>query len=184
MLFEILKHILTQPDGHLVLLAIVKRVVLNTPSWVYALFIALIGFGLTQTRTRTVSERMVVALPLAMTAYSFYGMTLAFGVSAADVFAWCAGVALALGVGLALRRQQGVRYLPQAASFQVPGSWFPFALIMMVFFARYFLAVAMGIDPSLRQDAAFTLGASLAYGVLGGVFPARAARIWSQRFAH
>jgi hypothetical protein len=184
MLLEILKHIVTQPDGHLILLSIVKRVVLRTPPWVYALFIALIGFGLSQTRTRTVSERALVLLPLGMTAYSFYGVTLAFGVSAAGVAAWCAGVALALGAGLGLKRQQGVRYLPQAGSFEVPGSWFPFALIMTVFFVRYFLAVAMGVDPSLRQDAAFTLGASLAYGLLGGVFPARAVRVLTQRFAH
>jgi hypothetical protein len=184
MLLEILKHIVTQPDGHLILLSIVKRVVLRTPPWVYALFIALIGFGLSQTRTRTVSERALVLLPLAMTAYSFYGVTLAFGVSAADVAAWCAGIALALGASLLLRRRQGVRYLPQAGRFEVAGSWFPFALIMTVFFARYFLAVAMGIDPSLRQDAAFTLGASLAYGLLGGVFPARAVRVLTQRFAH
>ena len=83
MLLEILKHILTQPDGHLILMQILKRVVLNTPTWVYALFISLIG-----------------------------------------------------------------------------------------------------IDPSLRQPGLFSLAASLAYGLLGGVFPARAARVWSQRFAN
>jgi hypothetical protein len=184
MLLEILKHIVTQPDGHLILLSIVKRVVLRTPPWVYALFIALIGFGLSQTRTRTVSERALVLVPLGMTAYSFYGMTLAFGVSAADVTAWCAGVALALGLGLGFKRQQGVRYLPQAGRFEIPGSWLPFALILIVFFARYFLAVAMGIDPSLRQASGFMVAASLVYGLLGGVFPARAARVWTQRQAH
>jgi hypothetical protein len=184
MLLEILKHILTQPDGHLILLGIVKRVIANTPPWVYALFVALVGFGLSQTRTRAVHEHVLAILPLAMTGYSFYGMTLAFGLFAAGVAAWVAGVAAALGIGLALKRPQGVRYLPAAGRFEMPGSWTPLALILMVFFARYFLAVAMGIDPSLRQAAGFMVAASFAYGMLGGVFPARAARVWTQRAAN
>jgi hypothetical protein len=184
MLLEILKHILTQPDGHLILFGIVKRVVLKTPPWVYALFIALVGFGLSQTRARAVHERVLAILPVAMTAYSFYGMTLAFGLSATSIAAWIGGFAAALGIGLALKRPQGTRYLPVASRFELPGSWTPLALILMAFFARYFLAVAMGIDPSLRQAAGFMVAASFAYGLLGGVFPARAARVWTHRFAH
>lgn len=184
MLLEILKHILTQPDGHLILFGTVKQVVLKTPPWVYALFIALVGFGLSQTRTRAVHERVLAILPVAMTAYSFYGMTLAFGLSATGIAAWTGGFAAALAIGLTLKRPQGVRYLPAAGRFEMPGSWIPFALIMLVFFARYFLAVALGIDPSLRQAAGFMAAASFTYGLLGGVFPARAARVWTQRFAH
>jgi len=184
MLLEILKHILTQPDGHLVLFGIVKQVVLKTPPWVYALFIALVGFGLSQTRTRAVHERVVAIPPVAMTAYSFYGMTLAFGLSAAGIAAWAAGFAAALGIGLTLRRPQGVRYLPAAGRFEMPGSWTPLVVILIVFFARYFLAVTMGIDPTLRREAGFMVAASFVYGLLGGVFPARAARVLTQRFAH
>jgi hypothetical protein len=56
--------------------------------------------------------------------------------------------------------------------------------MMTVFFVRYLIAVCIGIDSSLRQPGLFSLAASLAYGLLGGVFPARAARVWSQRFAN
>jgi hypothetical protein len=70
MLLEILKHILTQPDGNQILLGIVRRVIANTPTWVYALFIALIGFGVSQLRTRTVSERTLALTPLGMAAWS------------------------------------------------------------------------------------------------------------------
>jgi hypothetical protein len=39
----------------------------------------------------------------------------------------------------------------------------------------------MGIDPTLRQSSDFIFVASLAYGLLGGLFPSRAARFWKAR---
>lgn len=181
MLLEILKHILTQPDGAQILLQILKRVVLNTPTWVYALFVSLVGFGWTQRRERTVHQYFLALAPLGLLGFSFYGAVQAFGPSAIGV--WGTGVAAALGVGLALKRPEGVRYLPDSASFSVPGSWSPLALMMLVFFVRYLIAVCVGIDPSLRQPGLFSLAASLAYGLLGGVFPARSLRVLSHRFA-
>jgi len=182
MLLEILKHILTQPDGTQILLQIVKRVVVNTPTWVYALFISLIGFGWSQTRERNVHLRFLALAPLGMTGFSLFGTVQAFGLGAVGV--WATGIAAAIGFGMALKRPGGVRYLPDSASFSVPGSWTPLALMMAVFCVRYLIAVCMGIDPSLRQPGLFSLAASLAYGLLGGVFPARALRVWSQRFAN
>lgn len=181
MLLEILKHILTQPDGAQILLQVLKRVVINTPTWAYALFVSLIGFGWSQSRNRSVNQYLLAVAPLGMTAFSLFGTVQAFGLPAVGV--WATGVAAALGLGLAMKRPQGVRYVPDSASFSVPGSWTPLALMMTVFFVRYLIAVCMGIDPSLRQPGLFSLAASLAYGLLGGVFPARAVRVWSQRFA-
>src|ERR1700730_16797787 len=146
MLFELLKHILTQPDGTRILLGLVRQVVTNTPTWVYALFIALAGFGLSQTRTRTVNERMLAVAPLAMAGWSLYSVIATFGtVTAAAV--WAAGATVALATGLALKRPEGVRYVAQEKRFEIPGSWIPLALILGVFAVRYLFAVAMGIDP-------------------------------------
>jgi hypothetical protein len=182
MLLEILKHILTQPDGNQILLGIVRRVIANTPTWVYALFIALIGFGVSQLRTRTVSERTLALTPLGMAAWSLYSVIAAFGsVTAAAV--WAAGAAVALGIGLALKRPEGVRYVAREKRFEIPGSWIPLAMILAVFAVRYLFNVAMGIDPALRHSAAFIVVASLAYGLLGGLFPSRAARFWKVRNA-
>jgi hypothetical protein len=180
MLFQILNHILTQPDGLQILLSIVKRVVTNTPTWVYPLFIALTGFGLSQLRTRTVSERVLAIAPLGMAAWSLFSVIAAFGTLTAAAI-WTAGAALALAIGLALKRPEGVRYVATEKRFEIPGSWIPLALILSIFAVRYLFAVAMGIDPSLRNSAGFIVVASLAYGLLGGLFPSRAARFWKVR---
>jgi Family of unknown function (DUF6622) len=181
MLLEILKHILTQPDGHVILFNIARRAVAGTPMWVWGLFVALVALGLSQARTRTVSEARLAAGPLAMAAYSLYGVALAFGWSLAGVAAWAGGLAAVIIAARALKRPAGARYLPESRRFQVPGSWIPLALILVIFLVRYLLAVSMAIDPSLHQATGFALGASLAYGLLGGIFPARALRVWSKR---
>jgi hypothetical protein len=161
---------------------ILKQIVLHTPTWVYALFIALMGFGLSQLRSRSVSERMLAVAPLAMAAWSLYSVIVAFGTLTAAAV-WAAGAAVALGIGLALERPQGVRYVAREKRFEIPGSWIPLALILGIFAVRYVFAVAMGMDPALRHSAAFIVVASLAYGLLGGLFPSRAVRFWKVRAA-
>jgi len=181
MLLEILKHILTQPDGQVVLFNIARRAVAGTPLWVWGLFAALIALGLSQARARTVSQTRLAVGPLAMAAYSLYGVALAFGWSLAGVATWAGGLVAVIAAGWALKRPADVRYLPESRHFQVPGSWIPLGLILVIFLVRYLLAVSMAIDPSLHQAAGFALGTSLAYGLLGGIFPARALRVWSKR---
>ena len=161
---------------------ILKQIVMNTPTWVYALFIALVGFGLSQVRARSVSAGRLAIAPLAMAAWSLSSVIGAFGtVTAAAV--WAAGAAVTLGIGLALKRPEGVRYVAQERRFEIPGSWIPLALVLAIFAVRYVFAVAMGMDPSLRHSAAFIVVASLAYGLLGGLFPSRAVRFWKARTA-
>lgn len=134
---------------------IVQRAIAGTPLWVWGLLVLLVVLGASQARTRTVHELRLAALPVAMAAYSLFGFTLA-----------------------------GARYLRQSRSFVVPGSWTPLAVILAIFLSRYVVAVSLAMHPDLRQVAAFALGTSLAYGLLGGFFPARAARVWSQRRSH
>jgi len=162
-------------------LSIVQRAVAGTPLWVWGLLVALVALGLLQARTRSVHELRLALLPLAMAAYSFFGLMLLFGFTLPGAVAWLAGLAASVGAGIALGRLAGARYLPQAHRFVVPGSWVPLAVILAIFLSRYVVAVSLAMHPDLRQAAAFAVGTSLACGLLGGYFPARAWRVASQR---
>ncbi|MGH8686597.1 MAG: DUF6622 family protein [Burkholderiales bacterium] len=165
------------------LLSIVPHAIAGTPMWVWGLLAALVVLGLIQLRTRAVHEVRLVLLPLAMAAYSFYGLTLLFGFTVAGVVAWAAGLAMSVGVGIGLGRLAGARYLQDTRRFVVPGSWIPLAVMLALFLSRYVVAVSLAMHPDLRQVAEFAFAASLASGLLGGFFPARAVRVWSQRRA-
>jgi hypothetical protein len=157
------------------LLEIIRR----TPPWVWVLLIALIAIGASQARTRSLGTLRLALLPLAMTGYALFGMVQAFGL--ATLGAWVLGLLIALGTGIALGPQAGVQYHADSGRFRVPGSWIPLAIILAIFLSRYFVAVSLAMHPDLRQASAFAAASSLAYGLLGGIFPARALRVWLRR---
>ena len=53
--------------------------------------------------------------------------------------------------------------------------------MMVIFFARYAIAVSLAIQPSLAGSPSFSALAGLAYGLMSGTFLARALRVWAQR---
>jgi hypothetical protein len=157
------------------------QILKGTPTWVFVLFFALLAIGLLQTRSRSVSTGRLSVLPAAFMAFSLYGVIAAFGPSASNLLAWAAGIGTAVIVGRSLKQPLGARWDASSATFHVPGSWAPLALMMTVFFARYAIAASIAIRPGLAREELFALGASLAYGLLSGAFLARAVRILALR---
>ena len=156
------------------LIEILKR----TPLWVFVLFFILIALGYFQSKGRTVSRRRVSVLPVAMIALSFYGVLSAFGVAPVGLVFWALGVALAVGVGVNLAAPQGVTFLRETQSFFIPGSWLPLAFMMAIFFTKYAVGVVLARQLPIASEAVFVASISLCYGLLSGVFLARAMVVW------
>lgn len=156
------------------LIEILKR----TPPWVFVLFFMLIALGYFQSKGRTVSRRRVSVLPVAMIALSFYGVLSAFGVAPAGLVFWVLGVALAVGVGVKLATPQGVTFFSETQSFFIPGSWLPSVFMMAIFFTKYAVGVILARQLPIAGELAFVAPVSLCYGLLSGVFLARAMVVW------
>jgi hypothetical protein len=150
------------------------QILLRTPTWVYVLFVALAALGLLQTRTRTVSGARLAVLPVALGAFSVYGVYADFGPQPAAVAGWGTGMVLAFMLNGVLKQPRGVRYDPAGRVFLMPGSWIPLALMMTMFFTRYAVTVAIATDPARAAAPAFVAATCLAYGLLSGTFFARA----------
>ena len=86
-----------------------------------------------------------------------------------------------LVLGRALKRRADARWDEAAHAFQIPGSWVPLALMMTMFFARYAIAVSLAMLPALAHAPAFSILASLAYGLLSGMFLERSLGILALR---
>ena len=160
---------------------IVTRILQGTPVWVYALFLALTVLGYLQSKPREVAPLMMAILPLALGAFSLSRVLAVFGPDPLVLAAWAAGSAAALLLNRALKQPAGARWSAETGSFHVPGSWVPLALMLAIFFARYALAVSLAMQPALVNSAGFATGASFAFGLLSGVFLARALWVWSRR---
>lgn len=163
--------------------SILGQILQNTPVWVWALLIGLLGLGGTQLFGREVTLVRAMAMPIAMTGLSVYGLASAFGKSeqaGAALVAWL--VAALLITALALWFQptaaKGTLYTSSSRSFYIPGSAVPLALIIGIFLIKYGVGVELAMQPSLAHDGRFALQIAALYGVFNGLFAARSLRLW------
>ena len=161
-----------------------SQIVTRTPPWVWGLLLALLGLGLHQMFTRTVSLRRVTLLPLAMVALSLYGTVSAFGAGAQVLLAWLTAGTLAGWLVAQRPLPVGIRFDAATRRFTVPGSAVPLALIMGIFLTKYMVSVQLAMVPALAHDGTLSLVVSTLYGAFSGVFAARAAGLWRLALQH
>jgi hypothetical protein len=149
------------------------EVLRHTPPWVFPLFAALLIWGYAQTRPRRVRPWRVYVLPGVLLILSAHGVMGAFGASLAALGAWAAGVATAVVAGRYLPAPAGAAYSADTGTLTIPGSWWPLALMLAIFFSKYAVGVALGRNPRLAQLPVFVISVSLLYGLLSGVLFAR-----------
>ncbi|MFT4243413.1 MAG: hypothetical protein QM569_14165 [Acidovorax sp.] len=173
MLLHLLVH---QPQA-------IVQIVQQTPTWVWGLLAALLWLGASQWFDRTAGLRRVLLMPVAMTAFSAYGLASAFSSSAhagAAMGAWLLTAAATTALALWLRPQAPARarYDAAARRFHLPGSAVPLALIVGIFLVKYGVGVELAMQPALARDGTFALQIAVLYGVFNGLFVARALRLW------
>lgn len=156
------------------------QILTHTPPWVFALFAVLVAFGFLQTRSRNVNKFMAYLLPVGMVALSLAGVQSSFGFRFVPVALWAAGLALATFIGHRFFRDTRVYFDPSRNAFYIPGSWFPFIVIMAIFFAKYAFAVMRALEVDVASSPALAMGLSLAYGCFSGYFASRAANLVAQ----
>jgi len=154
-------------------------IIQHTPIWVWALLAALVALGLVQTQTREMTLSRAALLPVIMVTLSVVGVVSRFGVHALPLLAWAGGAAMAIATAHSLRVWRGTIWSASTSRFQMPGSWLPLALILVLFVVKYTVSVNLVMHPDLLKDAVFPWAASLAYGFFSGLFLARALTLWS-----
>lgn len=155
----------------------IATILQQTPLWVWAILIALIGLGLMQSVARTVTLRRVLVLPLAMTTLSLHGTFNHFPPATWSWVMWI-GAAMVSATWFATGDlPAGARFDAGRQVFELPGSWQPMALMISIFCTRYLVAVVLAMTPSLAGDPATAAIVSSIYGALSGVFIGRLLRM-------
>ena len=155
------------------------QILQNAPVWVWGVLAALVALGLTQSRDRTISLARGIAMPLAMVVLSLFGVGSAFGAQPLALVAWLEGLAIGATFALATRLWSGLAWLPAERRLTVPGSWWPLALMLAIFAARFVVGAALAMQPAYRVDPIFGTLAGLAYGSLSGIFLGRGLAMWN-----
>ena len=106
----------------------IGQVLSHTPTWVFALLLVLLVFGLMQTRTRTAGRILALLLPAGMIALSMAGIQSSFGLAPLPLVSWAVALAAAALVGHSLSRDERVSWDASARtyfSFLTVGSRLP-----------------------------------------------------------
>jgi uncharacterized membrane protein len=164
-------------EAHRVAQGLLVQVLGRTPPWVWALLAGLLVLGLSQTRERTAGMARVASLPLAMGAFSLFGLVSDFGTRPPLLALW-ATATLAIGLPLARRAApQRVSFDAQRRRFTLPGSWVPMALILGIFLTKYAVGASLTLQPALKSEPAFALTVAALSGVFSGLFAGRALQL-------
>jgi hypothetical protein len=154
------------------------RIILNTPVWVWALLVALVALGYSQTRSRTIGLQRVVIMPVAMIFLSLYGTVSAFGPSPGVLSAWLAAGAMLASMVVLRPAPMGTAYDSIRRQYALPGSWLPLFVILCIFSTKYAVGVTLAMQPAMARDTLFAALVSMLYGLFSGFFAGRALRLW------
>jgi hypothetical protein len=155
-------------------------IVRNTPPWVGGLFAGLVVLGATQMRDRAAGVPRIVFLPVAMGAFSLFGMTSTFAAAGQApwmLVTWLLTALVIAGLMAMGSPAAGTKFDAATRQFTLPGSIVPLLLILGIFFTRYGVNVELAMQPQLRADAGFAIAIAGLYGLFTGLFAGRAARL-------
>ena len=152
----------------------IVNILSHTPVWVWGLLAGLMALGFSQTRQRHVAPWRLLMLPLVLLGLGLWSMAPSFMALPLTALVWVA----ALGAGVALLTgrpaRAGTEWLPAEQRLQLPGSWMPMLLILVIFSLRYAANVGMAFNPGWRSAPELLLPLALLYGGLSGLFLGRA----------
>lgn len=154
------------------------QILKHTPLWVLVLFFVLLALGYLSSRPRNITRGRLAILPAVMILLSAHGVVAGFGYRWIGVGAWVVGMALAMPRNQALQLPRGATYSATPRTFTLPGSWIPLALMMVIFFTKYAVAVILALDHALNEATPFVAGICLFYGLLSGMFLSSALALW------
>jgi hypothetical protein len=142
----------------------------HIPLGIVVLFFGLLLLGLLQARARKLSLSRVLLLPFAMIAFSLYGVIAAFGIGFGSIAYWVAGIMLALLCNYFYRYPKDVQYDPEKRVFSLRGSFVPLALMMGIYFTKFFVGYAEARALAIIEDATTISMICVLLGFFSGMF--------------
>jgi hypothetical protein len=146
--------------------ALALGVLQHTPWWVFALFALLVVLGIQALRPRVISLWRLLVTPTVFIGWGIFSLFLRLDVSAAPfVFDWLATALAGGALAWITLRSDAMRI--EANGIARPGSILPLVRNLLIFSAKYALAVAALFNPAHRLELAFldvaVSGASAGY---------------------
>ncbi len=156
----------------------IAQILMYTPRWVFGILAALVILGLWQVRTRQVSLPVALILPIYMLVDSFTGVFGYVGLNLLALSCWLLAAVSITSLSLTLMDKNIAKFDLSNRKLEIRGSWLPLFIILGIFFTRFALGVATGMDLKVIQHPYFPVTTALVLGGWSGFFLARGVIFW------
>jgi Family of unknown function (DUF6622) len=142
----------------------------NTPWWVYLLFIYLMFVGYKASKGGVVSLTKLIILPAIFLAMSVETLVFSFKITPLSVIAWILSLLLGTVLGWFLICRQEMRVDKEKKLFDLPGTWSTGIVILLIFIVKFYFGYALSADPEVKINTFFEVSMLFFSGLFSGSF--------------
>lgn len=146
----------------------IKEVLMRTPLWVWILLFFLIIRGIAISQERPVNLSKMFIVPIIFMIWGFKIITqlshLGYCLISYTIF-----ILLGILIGYLLYKKYQIFFKKEALLFRKK-CYLPLVIILVNFFAKYILNIALGISPSFYDNISFNIMYSAISGISVGLF--------------
>lgn len=151
-------------------------ILINTPWWVYVLFVILMIIGLKATKPRAVPFHRIILLPGIFTIWNIAWLADRLQGHLFLFIFWVIGLIIGAFIGWQTVLSWKVHFDPHRKLISLPGTWTTLIFIFLVFAVRYFFVYNYETHPEVAPHL-FTADATIS-GVITGIFIGRSLEIY------
>jgi len=151
---------------------IIVECVTHTPTWVYVLFAYLVWRGVKALRTRTVSFKRLLIVPIVFIWLSIHSLLMVQS-NVYNYGAYIVAILLGILAGYEMIHHMDITVDKQHRLLKLPGSSMTLWLVMFIFFTKYLFGAMLGFNPAFAKVLGFTVPMLLISGVCTGMFIGR-----------
>lgn len=142
----------------------------HTPLYVYWIFFSLLFVGISQTKTRQTGLKRGIVIPLILIVVSLYAIVSDFGITLLSSSFWLCGIIFIVMLHKMLRSHEQVEYSSLTQIFTIGGSYKPLLMMMILFFTKYTVGLAMALESPALNNPIFISSVCLLYGTFSGMY--------------
>lgn len=148
----------------------IVHMLVDTPLWVYALFLFLLFRGIKARRPATVTLARLAIIPLIFLVWDLYDLVIYRQLSLLIVLLWLGVLIIGALLGYALIRPERITRGNNPGTLHRPADYSALPLMMTAFAIKYVFGVMAAVAPATMQKPAISATAVVVGGVFAGSF--------------
>ena len=146
------------------------EIIINTPWWVFAIFIYVLFIGIRAFWDRKIYNIMqLLTVPLILSGFSLMGLVRNYGFSLYGLNYFLLASLMGIILGYFYASKSGVQVASDLKYIIIPGNFITLILMLLIFSKKYFLGYKYSIDQALKDNIYYMLFDIITSGFLIGI---------------